>query len=377
MTGIAPNGATRQQAGQGRRAPKWDQLRAVEEAREPLGLKGTSISIIRAMMSFMSSDEICERAPQNHIVYASNATIAERSHVSIQTVERHIAKLVELGLVVRVTAANGKRWLRRYSDGSISTVSGLSLLPIKERHNELQNLAARYRSLQSALKAIRDECTLAIAKLSHMNSEAAANLIHRARVLLRRRPKEDVLTSLLQELNDMIGAENGVEKKRVSPNLMGGSTKIEGHKEHSLSQYSKPKKREELKVSQEEMEHSFPKLCKELRFEKSQVDCDRRMDAIASHLGIGHSWYRIKQTHNQAIRFMLLGYILQRAESIRSHEAYLEKIIYKLDAGEITIRSLIATKYKRAGGPEQPSKPKVTEQATNRTQHQFEHSHPV
>ena len=78
--GATPAGAV--PVGQGG-ARKWMQLRAVEDAREPLGLKATGVNILRAMISFMRADAISTAAPDHHIVYASNAAIARRAHVSV------------------------------------------------------------------------------------------------------------------------------------------------------------------------------------------------------------------------------------------------------------------------------------------------------
>ena len=134
VTALAPNGATLSgTAGQGGNTPKkWMLLRAVEEAREPLGLKSTSLNVLRAMVSFMDGDQISSDQDDRHICFASNAAIAKRTHVSVQTVERHISALVELGLIRRVMSANGKRWVRRDRQGRVVTATGLSLLPLSD-----------------------------------------------------------------------------------------------------------------------------------------------------------------------------------------------------------------------------------------------------
>lgn len=57
------------------------------------------------MISFVGGDQIAADQDDHHICFASNAAIAKRTHVSVQTVERHISTLVELGLVRRVLSA--------------------------------------------------------------------------------------------------------------------------------------------------------------------------------------------------------------------------------------------------------------------------------
>ncbi|WP_235477311.1 helix-turn-helix domain-containing protein [Aliiroseovarius crassostreae] len=78
--------------------PKWKLLKAAEEAREPLGLKRTSLALLRTMISLVRANHISDAVADQHICFASNATLAERMHVSVKTVERHITILAATGL---------------------------------------------------------------------------------------------------------------------------------------------------------------------------------------------------------------------------------------------------------------------------------------
>ncbi|MES0828179.1 helix-turn-helix domain-containing protein [Ruegeria sp. SCP11] len=336
--------------GQGSSAPKWMQLRAIEEAREPLGLKATSISIVRAMLSFMSADRVSEMADEHHIVYASNSSIAERAHVSVQTVERHISKLVKLGIIKRTTAANGKRWCRRDGAGQVTLVSGLSLLPLATRHAEFTALAGDYRRAQEALRVLRDECTVAMARLQDVISDGVQDLLVRARLILRRRPQQDVLQGLLDEINECVSVENRSSETYEPINLRDGDGEIEGHKEHLLIHNSKKEDHYWKKVTPDQMEHAFPRLCSELRFARDETHCDRLMDQLADHMRLGEGWYAMKSSHPPAIRFMVLGYILQRVEEVRSHRAYLTWIMNKIDRGEMEPRTLLIPQKTRRDG---------------------------
>ncbi|WP_300074544.1 helix-turn-helix domain-containing protein [uncultured Ruegeria sp.] len=352
VTNCAPIGAARSFTGQASSAPKWMQLRAIEEARESLGLKATSISVMRAMLSFMSADRVSEMADDHHIVYASNATIAGRAHVSIQTVERHISKLIKLGIIQRVTAANGKRWCRRDGAGQVTLVSGLSLLPLATRHAEFSALAGEYRRAQETLQMLRDECTLALTRLHDTISDGVQDLLVRARLILRRRPQQDVLQGLLDEINECISVENGPSEACEAINLRAGDGKIEGHKEHSQSHNCKKEDHSKIKVTQDQMEHAFPRLCSELRFARDQAHCDRLMDQLADHMLLGEAWYAMKSSHGPATRFMALGYILQRVERIQSHRAYLTSIMSKIDRGDMEPTTLLIPQKTRPGGLE-------------------------
>ena len=89
------------------------------------------------------------------------------------------------------------------------------------------------------------------------------------------------------------------------------------------------------------MERSFPRLCSELRFARDQAHCDRLMDDIAEYLRLGQSWYAMKSAYGPAIRFMVLGYIFQRAESIQAHQAYLISLVTKIDRGDMQPTELL------------------------------------
>jgi replication initiation protein RepC len=168
IQGIAPAGARSSQIAMGQGGivqSKWQLLKTIEDIREPLGLKSTSISLLRAMISFLRVDHIDVARDDGHICFASNASLAKRAHVSIQTVERHIAKLVSLGLLIRRSSGNGKRWARRDRQGNIVLATGLSLLPLTERHPEFINMAEAYQDQKDKLARLRDKCSLALTDL--------------------------------------------------------------------------------------------------------------------------------------------------------------------------------------------------------------------
>ena len=125
-----------------------------------------------------------------HICFASNASLAKRAHVSVQTVERHIAKLVSLGLLSRRSSGNGKRWARRDRHGSIILATGLSLLPLAERYPEFLRMAQEHKDLKGELARLRDMCSAALSDLKArlLPSTWDEGLLTRARNLLRRQP---------------------------------------------------------------------------------------------------------------------------------------------------------------------------------------------
>ncbi|AHD12121.1 plasmid replication protein RepC-4 (plasmid) [Phaeobacter gallaeciensis DSM 26640] len=278
---------------------KWKLLRAAEDAREPLGLKATSLNLLRSMIALIPGDTL-GAAPDQHICFASNQTLAARAHVSVPTIERHVSILVNAGLIKRATTMNGKRWARRDGQGRVVTVSGLSLAPLFEKYAELVQIAKDHAERLLRLDVIRDRCKLLLARLS-----GAEGLLQRARNILRRRADEETLNDLYIEMTSI---------------LRDSDTPFEGHKETK----SIPS------VKDSEIEETFPRLCAEIRTARSTGDCHDRMDQIASELHLGSTWAAAK-AKGPAVAFMLLGYILQRIERINVPGAYLRDLLQRIE----------------------------------------------
>jgi replication initiation protein RepC len=312
IQGMAPVGAhsSRNATGRGGLAQnKWQLLKVIEDIREPLGLKGTSISLLRAMISYLRVDQVDATSDDGHICFASNASLARRAHVSIQTVERHIAKLVSLGLLTWRSSGNGNRWARRDRQGSIVLATGLSLLPLAERYPEFLRMAQDHQDHQNELGRLRDMCSAALSDLKArlMPNSRNDDLLSKARNLLRRQPDKHALSDLLDEIT--------VEISKISPaeptKLRDTAPEIEGHKETYKTQFVEEEASLKIEVDQDQMEHAYPRLCAELRFAKNQEDCRRLMDELAGYLNLGNTWFSIKGL-GPALSFMILGYLLER-----------------------------------------------------------------
>jgi len=341
IQGMAPAGAhsSRKPTGQGGIAQsKWQLLKTIEDIREPLGLKGTSISLLRAMISFLRVDHVDASRDDGHICFASNSSLAKRAHVSVQTVERHIAKLVSLGLLSRRSSGNGKRWARRDRQGSIVLATGLSLLPLAERHPEFLRMAQDHQDLKNELARLRDMCSAALSELKARLLPASwdEGFLTKARNLMRRQPDKQALSDLLGEITGEISKICAAEPKE----LRATAPEIEGHKETSKTQSVEEKTSFHIEVDQDQMERAYPRLCAELRFAKNQEDCRRLMDDLAGYLNLGNIWFAIKDL-GPALSFMILGYLLERTETISNHRGYAFKLSQDLSSKNLDWRTLL------------------------------------
>ena len=95
---------------------KWDVLRELAVARQTFALSDRDITVLQALLSFHPATELDLSGPCP-VVYPSNKSICERLNgMPCSTMRRHIARLVQSGLILRRDSPNGKRYARRYGN---------------------------------------------------------------------------------------------------------------------------------------------------------------------------------------------------------------------------------------------------------------------
>ncbi len=90
------------------------------------------------------------------------------------------------------------------------------------------------------------------------------------------------------------------------------------------------------------MERAYPRLCAELRLARNHEECHRIMADLAQGLDLGKSWEKALET-GPTLSFMLLGYLLQRVEGIRSYRAYLYSLLTKIETGALQWEKLLVS----------------------------------
>ncbi len=143
------------------RVEKWKVFRDVCEARERFGLQDRALAVLDALLTFYPETEL--DAEQGLVVFPSNGQLSVRAHgITGTTLRRHLAALVEAGLIQRRDSPNGKRYAHRNRDGEIEQAYGFDLAPLVARAGELaaiaQDVAAeriRFRRAREALTICR------------------------------------------------------------------------------------------------------------------------------------------------------------------------------------------------------------------------------
>ncbi|MDK1376417.1 MULTISPECIES: plasmid replication protein RepC [unclassified Sinorhizobium] len=143
----------------GKSADKWKIFRDVSQARELLGLQDRSLAILDALLSFYPENEL--RQDAQLVVFPSNAQLALRAHgIAGATLRRHLALLVEAGLILRRDSANGKRYARKSKTGEIESAFGFDLSPLLMRAEELVQMAQQVAADRNALRRAKENLTI-------------------------------------------------------------------------------------------------------------------------------------------------------------------------------------------------------------------------
>ena len=143
----------------GKSVNKWKVFRDAAEARERLGLQDRSLAVLDALLSFHPENELKQEA--GLIVFPSNAQLTLRAHgIAGATLRRHLALLVEAGLITRKDSANGKRYARKGRDGAIENAFGFDLSPLLLRAEELALIAQEVAEERMTFRHEKENLTI-------------------------------------------------------------------------------------------------------------------------------------------------------------------------------------------------------------------------
>jgi replication initiation protein RepC len=146
---------------------KWKVFQAITEAKDKLGLPDRAIAVLHALLSFHQETALTAGDPL--IVFPSNEKLCSRAYgIAPATLRRHLAALVEAGIIIRRDSPNGKRYARRGMDGEVSLAFGFELTPLIARAEEFEALAAEVQAEHRALKLARERITLARRDITKM-----------------------------------------------------------------------------------------------------------------------------------------------------------------------------------------------------------------
>jgi replication initiation protein RepC len=138
---------------------KWKIFQAICKARPSLGVTERALSVLNALLTF--HPETALTGEDDPIVFPSNQLLSLRAHgMPASTLRRHLAVLVDAGLVIRRDSPNGKRYARKGVSGEIELAFGFDLSPLIVRSEEFESLAAAVEAEARAIKLARERISL-------------------------------------------------------------------------------------------------------------------------------------------------------------------------------------------------------------------------
>jgi len=234
---------------------KWKVFRDACEARERLGLQDRALTVLDALLTFYPGSEL--NCDSGLVVFPSNAQLSVRAHgITGTTLRRHLASLVEAGLIQRKDSPNGKRYAHRDKGGDIEQAFGFDLSPLLARAAELAILAQevaverlQFRRAKEALTICRRDVRKLISAAMEEGADGDWEAIEDMYVgivsRLPRNPDRHQVEAILDEMQ-LLRTEilNLLENQLDSQNMDGNAVQNGCH-----IQNSKPESIYELKPS--------------------------------------------------------------------------------------------------------------------------------
>ena len=347
---------------------KWHALRNLAAARQHFGLSDRDLTVLQTLLGFHPETAIGSGTPPA-IVYPSNAAICERLNgMPSSTMRRHIARLVDAGIILRRDSPNGKRYVRH--QGGAKLAYGFDLTPLAVRFNEFKKIAEKLAHAEARSKRLRETVSLMRRDLAGfvaygLSLKPGLALWDRmsdlclltARDLRRRLSFEDLsvleakMRAALDEVTTCIDAPQ-------SDNMSTSDAHIEQHHQSSNKEYidnkedAKSDTNEALTVSHGSL-HQVPPIrlvlstCKEIQtFAPGSVrhwdDLVRLSDAVSPMMGVtAQVWKEAQCRMGTAQAATALAAMLERFGEIKSPSAYLRSLTRKAENGLFSCGAMI------------------------------------
>ncbi len=353
---------------------KWKVFRDACEARARLGLQDRALAVLNALLSFYPETYL--RQGDALIVFPSNVQLSIRAHgIAGATLRRHLATLVNAGLIIRKDSANGKRYVRKDRVGVVEDAFGFDLSPLLVRAEELaqmaQQMAAEHALLRRTKEALtirrRDARKLITAAIEEGASGDWGKIQDIYQAIVARIPRSPTIHDLAPILEEMelLCSEivNQLDLLDISENVSSNDVQFERHIQNSYTESLneiEPSSGNELgaKIEPEirpvtEPLKAFPlsmvmRACPEISMYapggliSSWRDLMATSIVVRSMLGVSPNAYQdaceVMGPENAAVA---VACILERAGHINSAGGYLRDLTSKARRGEFTLGPML------------------------------------
>ncbi len=360
---------------------RWKLLRALTEAREAYQLSSRSIAVLEALLSFYPDKILDGSVPL--IVFPSNHELSMRLRgMSAPTIRRHIATLVEIGFILRRDSPNGKRFVRRDSNGEIAMAFGFDLAPLTFRAAEIETQAEKVREENRIRQQLRFSITIHLRDISktilsalNENREGEWDALYdQLQALSGRVERNGTLASLTIREQALSNLRHQVENLYLSnvsePQMSGNERENEHHIQNSnIESFDKTKS---VKTEKSEIQISNKQTSPKTQIKPPQLDeilnhCPQiksysvhgiqnwkdlvtTAGHIRSMLGITLSaWHQACESMGEINAAVTVAALLERSDKIHSAGGYLRKLSQKAENGQYCVqpvlRALSQTKH--------------------------------
>jgi replication initiation protein RepC len=364
---------------EGRVVEKWQIYRNLCEGKSIVGIGDRALAVLNALLSFYPDSELSEE--NGLIVFPSNAQLSLRAHgMPDATVRRHLAALVDCGLIIRRDSPNGKRYARKGRGGDIEEAFGFSLAPLLARANEFEAAAERVRADNRALRLMRERITLHRRDV-HKLIEAAVEedvpgdwggLWRRFRAIVEAIPRRACIAELepivadLATLHDEVDNLLEIHMKSTNPSANDSQSERQQSNSNTDSIFEfepaleKSGETAEPSTRNAEPPKTYPlglvlKACPEIAdYAVDGIGNWRDFMATAAqvrgYLGVSPSAYEDAcHVMGQEATAIVIACILQRAQHINSAGGYLRVLTEKARAGEFSVGPMLMAALKANG----------------------------
>ncbi|WP_194098620.1 plasmid replication protein RepC [Marivivens aquimaris] len=364
----------------GRPVNKWELLRELSKAQAAFGVSERDLTVLQGLLSFFPDDALGGNAEM--VVFPSNKAICERLNgMPCSTMRRHLARLVEAGLLQRRDSPNGKRYVRKHGEERVAF--GFDLSPLYCQSEEIARAAEAVREAEERVRRLREVVSLMrrdLAALAELGDEMQPGLgiwdqlrdkaILTARALRRKLSIEDLaayradLEALLDQARNIIdGSEteemntNDARSERHHHNSNKEFIDLEPALEKSGGAAGVPDvDRDEsvADVDEQDTRH-LPKIplhlviaaCPSLKtFYQGEIRHWHQLFDAACHvrpaMGISASaWEEAQRFMGPEQASIVVSAMLERFEDIRSPGGYLRALTAKAVAGEFSCGPMV------------------------------------
>ncbi|KKB84607.1 replication initiation protein RepC [Devosia limi DSM 17137] len=355
---------------------KWQVFADIKEVRIALGATDRALAILNALLSF--HPETAFYGDSALIVWPSNEQLINRANgMSPATLRRHLANLVDCGLVIRRDSPNGKRFARKGQGGEVEEAYGFDLSPIVARAAEFKDLAEALKAEKKAYRRVKERLTICrrdIIKMIDAGIEESVpgnwgRVLQSYQTIVARLPRtapRQVLETIVAELEDLWSQIRDVLESFVkSTNMSANESQSERHIQNSkpdskIDSESRLGIKEEASGSAGEASNvqSLPRrelplsivldACSNVVWVVKSGEIRTWRDYLAAAelvrpvLGISPSaWDDAKAAMGEREAAITIGAIYQRQDQIKSPGGYLRSLTDRAKAAKFSVWPMV------------------------------------